>query len=241
MKRTTALLALVACLTTQCSQKQNEEVASSPEQTAEITEAEKLDDYRLIPSKVYFNKPIREWDGFGVNYVETSQTFDYDKYPQDYGGFRFLNESAKDSIIRLTFGDNGLMPGLVKMFLDPLHQEEEGGAFDHEKTTGSMRHFVKEGLKLTRARGDELEIVTTLYGPPAYITKQKVMRGRDLDPEQQKNLANYMIDWADCLKAHDFPIKYISLHNEGESWRRWPNSGKIEEIMEDGHDYNFFS
>ncbi len=127
------------------------------------------------------------------------------------------------------------------MFLDPLHQHEEGGAYDHETTTKNMRYFVKEGLELTRKRGEELSIISTLYAPPAYITKQKVMRGRDLDPAQKENLAYYMIDWVKFLKENEkLPIDYISLHNEGESWLRWPQDGTTGGALDEGHDYNFF-
>ena len=43
--------------------------------------------FMKIPGVVDFSKAIREWDGFGVNYVETCQTYDNEKNPQDYGGF----------------------------------------------------------------------------------------------------------------------------------------------------------
>jgi hypothetical protein len=32
---------------------------------------------------VDFSRPIRPWDGFGVNYVEACQTRDYAAEPQD--------------------------------------------------------------------------------------------------------------------------------------------------------------
>ena len=38
--------------------------------------------------------------------------------------------------------------------------------FDHKTTTEWMRYFVREGLDRTRARGADLQIITTLYGPP---------------------------------------------------------------------------
>ena len=237
---TNILFLLCFTLLVGCTANQDESNNEPIEPNEEQETPNKIDDYRPIPATVYFDKPIRTWDGFGVNYVETSQTFDYEAYPQDYGGFRFLSEAARDSIIHLTFAEDGLKPGLVKMFLDPMHQKEEGGTFDHETTTGSMRYFVKEGLQLTQQRGQDLEIITTLYGPPAYITQQNELRGRDIDPAQKENLANYMIDWAGYLVENDFPLKYISIHNEGESWRRWPTSGKVASTVEEGHDYNLF-
>jgi hypothetical protein len=99
-------------------------------------------DLSEIPATVDFSAKIRAWDGFGVNYVETSQTFNYDKWPQDYGGFSFIDQKAKEEIVDLIFGENGLQPDLVKMFYDPLHQTERGGEFNHERTTANMR-FVR--------------------------------------------------------------------------------------------------
>ena len=40
-------------------------------------------------------------------------------------------------------------------------------------------------------------------------------------------------------KKEGFPVKYISLHNEGEDWQRWPADGKNSNIGQ-GHDYNMF-
>lgn len=192
------------------------------------------------PAVVDFSKTLRDWDGFGFNYVETAQTIDYNIDAKDYGGFSIMNEQTREKIIDLVFGDDGLKVGLVKMFLDPFHQTEAGGKYNHEASTSNMRMFVKIGLEKTRLRGNNLQIITTLYGPPAYITLQKVMRGRDLDPARKYDLANYLIDWAKFLKENEkLPIKYISLHNEGEDWERWPWDGKEGNIGK-GHDYNMF-
>jgi hypothetical protein len=97
---------------------------------------------------------------------------------------------------------------------------------------------VREGLSLTRQRGDDLQIITTLYGPPGFMTRQKVDRGRDLDPEFKEELANYMVDWVKFLKEKEkFPVKYLSLHNEGEDWYRWNQEGFTTWT---GDDYNLF-
>lgn len=177
---------------------------------------------------VQFDHVLREWDGFGVNYVELCNVrslHEYKtKYHQDYGGFSTLSEAKRQEIEDLIFGPEGIKPGLVKMFLDPFH-EQVMGKFDHETTTKWMRYFVREGLKRTRAQGGNLQIVTTLYGPPAWATKQKFVRGRDLDPKEKDALAEYMINWAKWLRDHGYPVKAISLHNEGEGWNRWPVNG----------------
>ncbi len=197
-------------------------------------------DFTQVRVDVDFSETLREWDGFGFNYVEVPQTMDYKADPQEYGGLSLLSEQERQEVIELIFGDDGLRPGLVKMFYDPWHQETPDSEFDHETTTEWMRYFVREGLKKTRARGDDFEIITTLYGPPPWATKQKFLRGRDLDPDQKYNLAEYIIDWVDYLKTkEDFPVKWISLHNEGESWLRWPADGESGNIGH-GHDYNMF-
>jgi len=189
-------------------------------------------------AEVDFGKKLQTWDGFGFNYVETAQTMDYANDPQEYGGFSLLKEEDRQKIVDMVFGDDGLRVGLLKMFYDPFHQTTPGGAFDHETTTKWLRYFAREGLKKTRAGGRDLTIITTLYGPPAYMTKQKVMRGRDLDPAHQRDLVRYLVDWVKFLREKDgLPVKYVSLHNEGEDWFRWNQTGLTDYK---GHDYNLF-
>jgi O-glycosyl hydrolase len=188
--------------------------------------------------EVDFSNKLRLWDGFGFNYVQTAQTMDYASDPQEYGGFSLLTDEDRQKIIEMVFGDDGLKVGLVKMFYDPWHQAEPDGKYDHEKTTQWLRYFAREGLKKTRAAGRDLTIVTTLYGPPAYMTKQKVLRGRDLDPAHKRHLALYLVSWAKFLREQEgLPLKYISLHNEGEDWFRWSQPGLTDHK---GHDYNMF-
>ncbi len=196
------------------------------------------DNFTAVRAEVDFSNHLREWDGFGFNYVELAHTYDLKEFPQEYGGFSLLNEEQKQEIVDMVFGNDGLKVGLVKLFLDPLHQQESGGAFDHTTTTSNMLYFAKEGLRKTKARGDDLSMITTLYGPPAYMTKQKIPRGRDLDPAHREDLANYLIDWLKYLKMKaKLPVDYVSLHNEGESWLRWTQDGKTDFK---GHDYNMF-
>lgn len=191
------------------------------------------------PLRVDFGDKRQTWDGFGVNYVEVPQTRDYKANPQEYGGFSALSEEKRAKLLDEIFGPDGLQPGVVKMFLDVWQQERPGGAFDHETTTKWMRYFVREGLKRTKARGGALEIITTLYGPPAWATKQKFVRGRDLDPAQAENLGRYLIGWIQYLKQKEqFPVRYVSLHNEGEDFERWPVDGKSAGHAT--HDYNLF-
>ncbi len=192
------------------------------------------------PVKVFFDREIRTWDGFGFNYVETAQTPDYNVFRQEYGGFSLLSEKEKSEIIEMVFGEDGLKVGLVKMFYDPFHQSVKGGAYDHETTTRNMREFVGRGLAKTRERGAELSIITTLYGPPAYMTLQRKIRGHDLNPAHKGDLADYLVSWVKFLREKEkLPVNFVSLHNEGEDWERWPLDGKDPNIGQ-GHDYNLF-
>jgi hypothetical protein len=187
---------------------------------------------------VHFDNKLRDWDGFGVNYVEVCQTRDYSKRPQDYGGLSRLSEKQRQEVEDLVFGPDGLKPALVKMFLDPFHEGITKPAgpndpntidmsrFDHKSTTQWTRYFVREGLKRTRARGDDLQIITTLYSAPAWTLKQKFVCGRDIDPAEKEELAKYMISWVKYLRdVEHFPVKYLSLHNEGEKLNRWKPDG----------------
>ncbi len=201
--------------------------------------------------QVRFDKPLQEWDGFGVNYVETSQTRDYGEWPQDYGGFDTLPEEEKQEIIKLFFGEDGLKAGLVKMFIDPFHEgktaEDNDNAdpldinldgYTHKRTTKSMRYFVREGLKLTRENGRDLTIINTLYGPPPWTTEQKMIRGRDMDKQYVDEIAEYIAAFAKFMRDREgFPVKYVSIHNEGTHPIRYTESGRDAEGLS-GHDYN---
>jgi hypothetical protein len=195
-------------------------------------------DFSKIHGEIDFSKAVLPWDGFGFNYVEIAQTDDPFKVPQDLGGFTILSEKQKQEIINFIFGEDGLKVSIVKMFLDPFHQKQDG-SFDHVSTNPNMLYFVREGLKKTRAGGRDLSIITTLYGPPAFAMKLKKVRTRDFDITQKDPLVNYMVDWVKYLKTiEQFPVKYLSLHNEGEEYVRWSLKGDTPEVW--NHDYNMF-
>lgn len=189
-------------------------------------------------AKIDFQHRLHPWDGFGVNYVESCQTLDYANAPQDLGGFAFLDQQKQAEIVELFFGEDGLRPGVVKMFLDPWHQSERGGAFDHEWSTQNMRHFVKNGVETARALGDSVQIITTLYGPPAFMTVDNNPSISKLDPEYKRDMALYMINWLKYLKANAYPVTYLSLHNEGTDWLRWPHYVDHPNAIMKARDYN---
>jgi hypothetical protein len=196
--------------------------------------------FHTVDVQVNFDQPLREWDGFGVTYVQTAHTTDYHKYPQEYGGFSLLDESEKAEIIDLIFGKNGLKPGIAKIFLDPLHQSAPGDKYNHELSTQYMLEFYQMGLDEIKAYNSTLTFITTLYGPPPFMTLQKKMRGRDFDERKKQDLLDYFTNWSEYLvNEMKFPLKYVSLHNEGDDWRRWSNDG-IGTNFEHGHDYNMY-
>lgn len=73
---------------------------------------------------------------------------------------------------------------------------------------------------------------------PVLSPNKKTNRGRDLDPVMKEDLALYMIDWVKFLKEKEnLPVKYLSLHNEGEDWHRWNEEGYTEWYK---HDFNLY-
>ena len=205
----------------------------------------------LVRAKVDFNRKVLDWDGFGFNYVETAQTKDYTTDPQDYGGFSILSKEKQEEILQLVFGKNGLRPSVIKLFLDPFHQthEKENGTnisdidpvnYDHVTYTKQMLFFVKRGMELAKEQKQELSFLTTLYGPPAFMTKQKTLRGLNLDENYKLELAKYIVSWAEFLrKEMEIPVTYLSIHNEGEDYHRWPYDGSSANLGT-GHDYNMY-
>ena len=197
-------------------------------------------------------RPINEWDGFGVNYVESSRSRDPVNFPEDYSGFSMLQEHQRQEILDLIFGADGLKPDILKMFTDPFREGKSLAdndnddpfvlnmdAFDHESTTHWMRYFARHGLQITREQGRDLEVLACLYGPPGWMTKQQFVRGRDLNPELYPELAEYMVSWVKYLRDEmEMPVKYLSIHNEGDSPNRWDTEGKM--AGRHGADHNSF-
>ncbi|AHM60758.1 hypothetical protein D770_12520 [Flammeovirgaceae bacterium 311] len=201
---------------------------------------------------VDFSDKLRDWDGFGVNYVETSRTHDYRELKEDYSGFSYIDEPQRQEIIELIFGEDGLKPSILKMFLDPFQEGYTEQAndnkdpfkinkkgFDHFTTNENMLYFARNGVKTSRARGADIQIITTLYGPPGWMTRQKIFRGRDLDPAYKYELAEYMIAWAKFLKEDQkLPLMYLSIHNEGDHYVRWPMDAQTG--YHNQHDHNMY-
>ena len=76
--------------------------------------------FRGCPVTVDFSLTLRDWDGFGFNYVETAQTVDYNTDPKDYGGLSIMPQQARNEITDLIFGEEGFTVKNIS-----LHNEGE--------------------------------------------------------------------------------------------------------------------
>ncbi|MEM9324142.1 MAG: hypothetical protein AAGA85_00735 [Bacteroidota bacterium] len=210
---------------------------------------------KVVPDPVvaiHFDHPLREWHGFGVNYVEACQTRDYDLFQQDYSGFSFATEEAKRTIMELVWGADGLRPALTKLFLDPFHEGKtragndnddpmdiDLAGYDHETTTRHMRYFNTVGQEMMKTWGGTMQALVTLYAPAPWMTRQGYVLGRDLAETEKAEVAEYMASWAKFLiEREGLPVKYLSFHNEGDAYYRWPRDGSNP--GEDHRDYNSY-
>ena len=123
--------------------------------------------FEAVPDEIIhirFDRPLGEWQGFGVNYVESAQTRDYSLYQQDYSVVSFASEESRQQVMEMIFGKDGLRPGLTKLFPDPFH---EGLSKDENDNKDPMRirYFNREGLKMMNQWGGSFTSIATLYGP----------------------------------------------------------------------------
>lgn len=168
-------------------------------------------------ASVDFSKTLQVWDGFGVNYVETAQTRNYEDWAQDFGGFSKLSEAERQQLMDALYGPDGLGLALHKIFLDPWGQAAPDAPYEFERTTKWSRYFLREAVKRTSAEGRELRILTTLYGPPAWATQQRKLLARDFDPAQADALAKYMAAWVKFLQDKEgVQVEFLSLSNEAK-------------------------
>ncbi len=196
------------------------------------------DTLKYIPALVDFSDTHQVWDGFGFNYVETGRTRDYAHAPQDHGGYSLLTEEEQKEVIHAVFDQDGLAIEIVKMFLDPWHQPSPDAPYDHEGSTRNMLAFVEGGIDVAGQQDREIEVITTLYGPPAWATKQGFIGGRDLNPDMTEALMDYMLDWVQFLRERDIPVRYLSPHNEGEDFYRWDFNDGTQRLKQ--FDYNMY-
>ena len=172
----------------------------------------------MLRAYVDFSRILRPWDGFGVTY----RTF-------ASAPARFNPE--------FVFGSDGLRASIVRIFLDPWHQKKtdtrypedgpgEADEYDHTTGTEQIREFCTSAQSQLQKRGQSLKVITTCLAPPEWMTKQKVISGRDLDPLHRAEYARYMISWLKFLEKQMIPVKYLSLHCKGERWDLWDEQGR---------------
>ncbi len=177
-----------------------------------------------------FNSHTRDWDGFGCNYVEMSHSRD-GSY-EDYGSFSELPVSEREKVLDMIFGVDGLGVSLMKIFL-PSHllpEPPNDGAVHLEdyrvdECLPQNIEFAQEGIKRSKVQGIDLRFITTMYGPPAWGNKQKIIRGKELDPAMRDPLATYLSGCVKYLREKvGIPVEAVSLHNEGEDPNRYPGT-----------------
>lgn len=175
-----------------------------------------------------FQDTRQEWDGFGVNYVE--MTHSRDGSYEDYGSFSDMTDAEIEKVLQAIFGEDGLQPGVVKLFLSPylLRDAPRPGVIDldayrFEECLQQTIFFAKEGIRRAAEYGVTLRFIATLYGPPPWATKQKIIRDQNIDPAQRDALATFMAGCVKYLREREqIPVEAISIHNEGEDPSRYP-------------------
>jgi hypothetical protein len=74
---------------------------------------------------------------------------------------------------------------------------------------------------------------------PKYLRFFQARFERDLDPDKLQALGGYLASWVTWLREREgFPVRYLSLHNEGDKPHNWPADGLIQ--VDDIFDYNTF-
>ncbi|NLG15861.1 MAG: hypothetical protein GX556_00865 [Fibrobacter sp.] len=188
----------------------------------------------MLRSHVDFSKILRPWDGFGV----TLNSIPSLSLPQN------INSAGEPDISThpgLYFGTDGLQANIVRIYLDPFHQKKtearnteeipvEADEYDHEASALRLREFCVAAQTELQKQGQKLQIITTCLSPPEWMTKQKEISGRDLDPLHRAEYARYMVSWLKFLvEKESLPVKYMSLHRKGEMWNRWNEQGGVKE------------
>lgn len=182
----------------------------------------------MLRAHVDFSKKLRDWDGFGICLIDkaTSDPLEY-----------FTLDNTHQKILETFFGNDGLRMGIVKLFIDPFHLDycQHDGEEDFI-TDFSQYHFNSSPLfhselckritDIVRKWGGSLKIMLTSLCPPAWMTKQKELSARDLDPNKRAEYSRYIVAWVKYLSIElNLPVLCISLHSRGEMWGLWDDSG----------------
>lgn len=182
----------------------------------------------MLRAHVDFSRKLRDWDGFGVCFTDKA-TVD----PEEY----FTLNEHHQRFLQEFFGSNGLRMGIVKMFIDPFRlnycqqdsdedqivEVNEYHFYDLPSFHAQLARYI---LEVARNGGVDLKIILSGLCPPAWMTRQKELSGRDLDPVNRIHYSRYMVAWARYLSVTEkLPVYCLSLHSRGEMWQLWDSYG----------------
>ena len=182
----------------------------------------------MLRVHVDFSRKLRDWDGFGICFTDKAVVDPEEYFPLKEHHQRFLRE---------IFGQDGLRMGIVKMFIDPfrLNYCQQDSDEDRIVEIDEYRFYdlplfhvqvALYALEVVRNWGGDLKIILSGLCPPAWMTRQKELSGRDLDPVNRIHYSRYLVAWARFLSvAEEIPVHCLSLHSRGELWQLWDSSG----------------
>jgi hypothetical protein len=191
----------------------------------------------MIRTYVDFSKKIRLWDGFGVSITNsncrkpdlTSSIFSHST--------SIMPEFDQKKNAELLFGSGGLRLRIIKTFLNSTEQKQENIKYSESDPVDTndisftpldnrTDDFCKSAMAVSSQWGGSLQMLCTFTNPPAWMTKQKVIGGKDLEPSHRVDYARTMISGLKYLVERHYPIQYLSMHYHGEDWESWYEDGK---------------
>lgn len=182
----------------------------------------------MLRAHVDFSKKLRDWDGFGICFTDKAVVD-----PEEY----FTLNSNHQQFLRSIFGHDGLRVGIIRLFLDPFRLDycqqdndeehiEDLNEYHFSDFPSFHTQLARFALEMVRSWGGDLKIMLSSLCPPAWMTRQKELSGRDLDPVNRTHYGRYMVAWIRYLCAtENLPVYCLSLHNKGEMWQLWDSLG----------------
>lgn len=182
----------------------------------------------MLRAHIDFARKLRDWDGFGICFHDHALM-----EPQKY----FSLQNSHLQYLNSFFGNDGLRLGIIKLFIDPYRQEYCQSSSDEDRIIDTQAYkfydlplfhleLCQAADRIVKNWGGTLKIMLTCLCPPAWMTKQKELSGRDLDPANRIDYGRYMVAWAKYLAVDkQLPIHCLSLHDKGEMWELWDEAG----------------
>lgn len=184
----------------------------------------------MLRAHVDFSRKLRDWDGFGICFTDKAIVDPLEYFSLNDNHYQFLKD---------LFDVNGLRIGIIKMFIDPFHLDYcqhdsdedriiEIGDYHFNDTPSFHSELCHLANNIVKKWGGNLKIMLTSLCPPPWMTKQKELSARDLDPINRIDYGRYIVAWAKFLSIDQkLPITCISLHNKGEMWELWDDTGNL--------------